>query len=171
MKKLIALSVLCATLAASSFAQDHKKPLSPPDSVENGLVKINYSKPSVRGRKIFGAGKDYLQPFGQIWRVGANAATTVEAKQDITFGGKLLKKGTYALYAIPNAGEWTFIINSNPKQWGTEYEKNKDKDLFQFTVKPEQLPTTQETFSIELKGHDAALRWENTELKIPVRKA
>lgn len=171
MKKIIALSVLCVAFAASSFAQEHKKPLSPPDSVENGLVKINYCKPSVRGRKIFGPGKDYLQPFGQIWRVGANAATTIEAKQDITFGGKLLKKGTYALYSIPNAGEWTFIVNSNPKQWGTEYEKNKDKDLFQITEKPKTLSSSQETFSIELKGHDAVLRWENTEIRIPIKKA
>lgn len=171
MKKIIALSALCMVFATSSFAQDHKKPLSPPDSVENGLVKINYCKPSVRGRKIFGPGKDYLQPFGQIWRVGANAATTIEAKQDIKFGGKLLKKGTYALYAIPNADEWTFIVNGNPKQWGTEYEKNKDKDLFQITEKPKTLSSLQETMSITLKMHDMVIRWENTEIKIPVKKA
>lgn len=171
MKKLVALSVFCIAFCTIAFAQQKKKPLSPPDSVENNLVKIDYSKPSVRNRKIFGSGEGFLQPFGKIWRVGANAATTIEAKSDILFGGKLLKKGTYALYSIPNADEWTFIINGNPKQWGTEYEKNKDKDIFQFTIKPLTLPTLQETFKIELKKNEAVLRWEYTEIRIPIRKA
>ncbi|ANI90584.1 hypothetical protein A9P82_03135 [Arachidicoccus ginsenosidimutans] len=171
MKKLLALASFCAVIFSTSFAQEHKKPLSPPAKVENKLVVINYSQPSVRSRKIFGEGSSFLQPYGQIWRVGANAATTIEAKEDIKFGGKLLKKGTYALYSIPNKNEWTFIINGNPKQWGTEYEKNKDKDLFQITEKPETLSPLQETFTMTFEGKFLVLKWENTEVKIPITKA
>lgn len=172
MKKIIALSVLCIAFAAISFAQDHVNKLSPAATVENSLVTIKYAQPSMRGRNIFGNDTTFLVPYGKVWRTGADSATHILVKNDIKIGGKLLRQGYYSLFTIPNADEWTIIINGEPKQWGAyTYEKNKDKDVLSIIAKTETLPSTQEKFTISLEDNNIVFRWENTEVKVPIEKA
>lgn len=96
-------------------------------------VTIMYGSPAVNGREIWGG----LVPYGEVWRTGANEATTIEFQTDVTVEGNEVKAGKYALFTIPGEDEWTFILNSEPKQWGA-YKYDKSKDVLRFTVKPEE---------------------------------
>jgi len=110
-----------------------------------GKVTVTYHRPSVKGRKIFGE----LVPFGQIWRLGANEATTLEISHPAKVAGKDLAAGRYALFAIPGEGEWTFVVNSTAEQWGT-YNRDEAKDVLKFTAKPAVAEMT-ESFTIALR--------------------
>ncbi len=108
-RKLGILTLLVAIIAFDGFAQDEKP--SPPRVVEGAVaganIKINYSSPAVRGRQIWGN----LVPLGEVWRAGANEATTFETDKDIKVQGEKLPKGKYSLFLIPNEGESTMIFN------------------------------------------------------------
>jgi Protein of unknown function (DUF2911) len=152
-------------IAVAAFAQEPKKPLSPPAKAEATLngkkVTIAYSAPSKRGRAIMGG----LVPYGKVWRTGANAATTLTTEGDLMIGTLLVPKGTYTLYTIPNEKEWTLIINKQSGQWGTEYDQAQDLGRVAMTVAP--VKETVETFAI---GIDKTLNltWENTRASVPV---
>lgn len=114
-------------------ANSQQKRLSPPDSAVlemNGLsVRIYYGSPSVRDRKIFG---DLVQ-YGELWRTGANEATTIVADSDVLLNGNRLPAGKYALFTIPGESQWTVVINKVADQWGA-YEYNKKEDVLRFDV-------------------------------------
>ena len=108
--------------------------MSPPDTAHldvNGLhVEISYSRPSVRGRVIFGSEDEgALQPYGSYWRVGANEATTITLNQDVTFNGMQLKAGSYSLYAIPGPDSFQIGVNTETGQWGA-WEPDFSKNVF-----------------------------------------
>jgi hypothetical protein len=134
-KSILFLSTLflCA-LSLSSFAQapQESQAASVSQTVGDTVITVTYHRPSVKGRKIWGD----LVPYGQVWRVGANDATTFETNVDVTINGQKLAAGKYALYAIPTAGDWTWIFNKNSGQWGTDYDKNKDQDVLKVSAKP-----------------------------------
>lgn len=145
-------SLLCLVLASGyTFAQVELPVPSPKARVEQrvGLtdVSIDYSRPAVNGRKIWGG----LVPYDKVWRTGANSATAITFSKDVEIGGKTVKAGEYALFSIPSASEWTFIINSNEGQKGsTEYKETLDiarvkaksvaspgvKERMEFTIDP-----------------------------------
>ncbi len=132
-------------------------------------VKIEYSRPGVKDRKIFGD----LVPFGEIWRTGANASTKISFDQDVNLGGQNVPAGTYALYTIPGQTEWTIILHKNLTYWGTPDNYNLEEDLCRFTVKSSPLATTVESFTImpnNLRDNGAiiSLMWENTAVHIPL---
>ena len=145
---------------AASFEQE----------VGSGKIKITYSRPLVRGRKIFGE----LVPFDKLWRTGASDCTVITTSEDISFGNNVLKTGSYSIYSIPSINEWTIIVNSDTTLHGeTGYDEKKD--IMRFKVPLEKSPNFYETFTIELndinsKG-EAFLKilWENTMVKIPVK--
>lgn len=145
---------------AASFEQD----------VGSGKIKITYSRPLVRGRKIFGE----LVPFDKLWRTGASDCTVITTSEDISFGNNVLKAGSYSIFSIPSINEWTIIVNSDTTLHGeTGYDEKKD--IMRFKVPLEKSPNFYETFTIELndinsKG-EAFLKilWENTMVKIPVK--
>jgi hypothetical protein len=87
-------------------------------------VRITYGRPSVDGRTIFA--EDGLVPYGEVWRTGANEATTISFSSDVTIEGESLSAGTYSLYTIPGADTWTLIFNDVANQWGTEYDESED---------------------------------------------
>src|SRR5688572_23353048 len=124
--KRIFLSALCITLfsATGVYAQpDKSKRASPPavitETTTSGVtVTIDYSQPSVKGRTI---GKE-IAAFGEVWRTGANEATSFEISKDATINGNKLAAGKYGLYSIPGEKEWTIIFNKTWKQWGTNYK-------------------------------------------------
>ncbi len=145
---------------AASFEQE----------VGSGKIKITYSRPLVRGRKIFGE----LVPFDKLWRTGASDCTVITTSEDISFGNNVLKAGSYSIFSIPSINDWTIIVNSDTTLHGeTGYDEKKD--IMRFKVPLEKSPNFYETFTIDLndinsKG-EAFLKilWENTMVKIPVK--
>ena len=129
MSKSIFLLSSFLLIGLISFAQP-SHPHSSHDTVKMKDLTVTYGRPSMNGRAIFGK----LVPYGKVWRVGADEATNVTFAKDATFGGKPVKAGTYALFAIPTETKWTVILNSNAGQWGTQYEQNKAKDVLSVDV-------------------------------------
>ncbi|MFT7343633.1 MAG: hypothetical protein ACI9XP_000207 [Lentimonas sp.] len=166
--KKINLFVAATALAFSSMvsAQIKTPQPSPTASIEQmvGLteVEIEYSRPGVKGRTIFGD----LLPFGEIWRTGANSATLIEVSDDVKIGGQAVPAGQYALYTIPGAEEWTVIIHKHLENWGAGgYDKTQD--LCRFMVKPTKLNDKVESFTIDFSNFttnsaNIELKWENT---------
>lgn len=168
-------SVIITLFALSALGQELKVPtLSPQTEVtqEVGLtqVKLSYARPSAKGRKVFGD----LVPFGEVWRTGANASTKLTFSEDVKIAGNALKAGTYALYSIPGANEWTMIIHTNTKHRslaGDVYKRAED--AFRFKVKPGKTANYVETFTLEFgdfttSSANLILSWENTQIKFPI---
>lgn len=131
-------------------------------------VEIAYSRPSMRGREIFGG----LVPFDKVWRTGANASTKISFDKDVSIAGNDLKKGTYALYTIPGKDEWTIIIHNNITHWGSGGYK-VEEDAFRFTVKPTTLSNTVETFTVDVSdlGLGTAninISWDKTKVSFAI---
>lgn len=152
--------------ALTSFAQD--KPLSPLETIEAKLdgvgTTIVYCRPSARGRTMIG-GKE---PFGEVWRTGANAATTVTFDQDVKIDGKDLAAGKYSLFTIPNKDQWTIIFNSVHTQWGA-YDYDKSKDVLRVMAKVEKPKAFVETFTISTDKTKVTLAWENYQVSFNVK--
>ncbi len=171
MKKLFSFMLLTALVAGTtqSCAQDDKsKRPSPPATFTNstnGLdVKIDYSQPAVNGRTL---GKD-IAPYGQVWRTGANEATTFEVNRDVKVEGKDLKAGKYALFTIPGESEWTLIFNKTPEQWGA-YKYEAGQDALRVAVKPTKAPSFTERMTFAQKGNKVAMMWGDTEVGFTVK--
>lgn len=156
------------------FSQINHPKASPFSKIEQevGLSKITveYSRPAVRGRTIFGD----LVPYGRIWRVGANESTKFTVNNEIKVLGNKLPKGTYALYAFPKEKEWEIVFHKNTTHWGDGREKyNPEEDAFRATLKAEKSETFQENFLITFDSitHNALNMiwvWENTKISIPI---
>lgn len=138
--------------------------------IDDTYVKIVYGSPRKRGREIFGA----LVPYGEVWRTGANEATEITTTGDLSFGKHRLPVGTYSLFTIPYPDRWTIIVNRALGQWGA-YEYNADLDLFRFDVPVRQTDKLYEGFTItfEQEGDSTFLylRWDRTEVRIPIATA
>ncbi len=178
MKRLLTAFCLLALFSLPTLEAQINTPAASPDasltqSIGLTDVKIDYSRPSMKGRTIFAA--DGLVPFGDMWRTGANASTKVEFSDDVMINGQKLAKGKYALYTIPNANEWTVIFHKNLTYWGIGgKDYTQVEDAMRLTVKPQNTGYTFETFTIDINNvkSDAAdiiLAWENTMIAIPVK--
>ena len=126
-------------------------------------VTLEYSRPAMRGRTIFGD----LVPYGEVWRTGANSNTKITFSDDVTIGGKELKKGTYAIYTIPNATSWEVIFYSDATNWGNPEKWDESKVALKTTVEVSKRPMKTETFTISfddvLEGSAVlGILWENT---------
>ncbi len=170
MKKTIFLLLLAFLgLAVQGFSQDDKsKRPSPPAQtkavVEGKTITIDYSRPSVKGRKIWGG----LVPYGEVWRTGANESTTFEVSEDVLVEGKPLAKGKYALFTIPGEKEWTIIFNKTAA-WGAYSYKESD-DVLRVTVPAKAASAPHELFTIEVfdKGI-VSLMWDNLAVDFQVK--
>ncbi|MFP5041003.1 DUF2911 domain-containing protein [Parasediminibacterium sp. JCM 36343] len=147
MKKLV---ITILTITVFSLVNTHAQITPQPSSTQSivqdfGLGKINlvYSRPNVKGRKIFGG----MEPYGKVWRTGANAATIITFTDDVTMEGKNIPAGEYGLFSIPGENEWTIIISKKPKQWGSYAYKDAD-DYLRFKVKAEHLAALTETMTL-----------------------
>lgn len=172
MKRLSFL--LFATLfTANVQAQDLKLPALSPTSkltqeFSTSSIEISYSRPSMRGRKIFGE----LVAFGNVWRTGANSATKVKFGEDVTIGGQPVKAGEYALYTIPGATEWEIILNKGVGNWGNAGYDKAD-DVARFKIAPKSLDKNVQTFTINISNItystcNIELMWEKTKVVLPV---
>ncbi len=131
-------------------------------------VTVAYGRPSMRGRKVFGG----LEPYGTVWRTGANMATKVSFSTDVTFGGEAVPAGDYALFSIPGEKEWTLILSTNANQGGA-YGYDESTDQARVTVMPERLAAPVETFAIGFEslkpaGATMTLEWESTRVAVPI---
>src|SRR6185312_8415071 len=168
--KGIFLTLIGILVTSVMYEQMDKKPASPPETatgtISGAAITINYSSPAVKGRKIWGG----LVPYDQVWRLGANKATTFETSKDITVEGRKLPAGTYSLYAIPGEKEWTFIFNSKTGQWGIKNDgsttEDPANDVLRVTVKSEKSASFNERMKFEVGKKGFSLLWEN--LKVPV---
>ncbi|MDQ3141881.1 MAG: DUF2911 domain-containing protein [Bacteroidota bacterium] len=170
-KLLIFFLCLCSSILGAQIQTPAPSPLAKIDQkVGLGNIIIEYSRPSMKNRKIFGD----LVPYNKLWRTGANMATKVTFSEDITVEGKSLAKGTYALYSIPTEDKWEIIFYADATQAGTPKTYDLTKEAVKVSVSSELLPYTFETFLIdvnEIKSDAATINliWENTMVPIKLK--
>jgi hypothetical protein len=116
-------------------------------------VTVEYGRPSVAGRKLYGA----LVPYGQVWRAGADEATTITFDKPVKIEGQALAAGRYALFLIPSEGDWTVVFNKTADQWGA-YKYDSKQDALRVTVKPKAIPAV-ETLEYGVAGDRVEMRW------------
>ncbi len=173
MKQLF-LSVLFVATSLATYAQSSLKlpALSPNAKISQDFsmssIEISYSRPSMRGRKIFGE----LEQYGRVWRTGANAPTKIKIGEDLEIAGQKIKAGEYALYTIPDRETWRVILNTGAGTWGPEGFP-KENDVARFTVKANKLEEDVQTFTINITDITfntckIELVWERTKIILPV---
>ena len=148
--------------AADERASRPSPPRQASATIGDASIVVDYSSPSVKGRQVWGG----LVPYGQVWRTGANEATTFEVSSDIMVEGKLLPAGKYGLFTIPGENKWVVIFNKVWDQWGsTSY--NEAEDALRVEVTPQNTEESTEMMSIDLEDGRMILRWEK--IAVPVR--
>jgi len=172
MRKVIVLATLLTLLATASFAQTGGAKDSPPASTTCDLgggktIKTDYSSPRMKGRKIYGD----LVPFGEVWRTGANEATTFVTSSDIVVGGKAVPAGSYTIFTVPGADKWTLIVNKKTGEWGIPYKYESD-ELARVDMSVSKLPAPVENFTIaygkSAGGCTLHIDWETTRASVNI---
>ncbi len=132
-------------------------------------ITVDYSSPRAKGRKIFGG----LVPYGEVWRAGANEATTFVTTSDLMVGGTHVPAGSYTIFAIPNKDKWTLVISKKTGEWGTAYP-GPSEDLARIDMKVSALPAAVENFTIAFgkapKGCPLIMEWETTQASVDISK-
>lgn len=169
---LVVLAAILASAGPASAQLDLPR-VSPRATVSQtvGLtdISIAYCRPGVKGRTIWGG----LVPYDQVWRTGANEATTITFSDAVTIDGKVVPAGTYGLFTIPGKESWTFILNKGAKLWGA-YEYKQEEDILRFAVKPRSTAAHQEWMQFRFENltpesADVVLAWEKIEVAFPVK--
>jgi hypothetical protein len=172
--KTLIFGTIALLMSTVVFAQGDKASRPSPAATASGTVgganiTIAYSSPAVKGRKIFGE----LIPYDKAWRAGANEATILETDKAIKIGGTQVPAGKYSLFAVPNATEWTFILNSETGQWGIKRggEANRDpaKDVATVKVKPSKSSVANERLVYTVGKKGFTLAWDDTEVTVPIK--
>ncbi|HET9743285.1 MAG TPA: DUF2911 domain-containing protein [Terriglobales bacterium] len=176
MRKQAAILFTVIFIVGSLFAQrqDKSKRPSPPGTAEftfadGKKVTIDYSRPHAKGRKIVGG----LVPYGQVWRTGANEATSLKTDTDLNIGGTTVPAGNYTLYTLPSESGWKLIVNKQTGQWGTVYDEKQD--FARIDMQTSSLPEMVEQFTMSFSksGDDSAtlnLDWEKTRASVEVKE-
>ena len=182
MKKLFALCTLAFLSAAMTYsaaiagakaqATDKSKRPSPAAHAEfrfgdGKTVIVDYSSPGAKGRVVYGG----LVPYGQIWRAGANEATTFVTNTDLMVGGRAVPAGSYTIFVIPKQDKWTLIINKKTGEWGVPYP-GESSELLRVDMKVSALPAPVEDFRIafDKAGNNGTMRmdWETTRASVEI---
>ena len=169
-------SLLASGMLLASAAQAQTKltvpPLSPTTHIRQGFstsyIDLTYSRPSLRGRVAFGT----LVPNATVWRTGANTVTKVRFGEEVKINGQAVPAGAYALLTIPDAKEWTFILNRDTAQWGA-YEYKPALDVLRVKARPTQLAAPVETMSLTVENlrpnaADLVVSWDRTQVALPL---
>lgn len=192
MKKFTVILVACLLTVHSVIAQTKAaKPMMPDSNYIKNLaprpspmsiaktmlgdkyVKVVYSRPFKKGRKIFGTkAESAIVPYGEVWRTGANEATELTTTADLNLNGKTLKAGTYSVFTIPQQGKWTVIFNSVLGQWGA-YSYAADKDVLRLEVPATAVDSEFEAFTIGFEntgdGTNLVMVWDKTKVSVPIK--
>ena len=166
--------IVAVLIVMTAAAVAQQKPLSPPGQAtltfaDGKTVTITYNRPSMRNRKIFGG----LVPYDQVWRTGANAATSLKTDVDLNIGGTTVPKGSYTLYTLPGMNQWQLIINKQTGQWGTKYDQGQDLGRIPMKVTQRSAGLELFTISFDKTGGDSGvlqLEWENTIASVDVKE-
>ena len=180
MMKTIKLLLLGMVVAFGSTAQIKTPFPSSAGSVGStvGLteVSIEYFRPKKKGRKIFGAGDEYLVKYGEMWRTGANSGSKLELSTDVQIGGEEVKAGKYLILTIPGKDEWSFILYSDVSLGGNVAGYEDSKKVLKLQIKPVKLNDVVETMTFGIsdisEDNNTAniyFAWENTGLKVPLK--
>jgi hypothetical protein len=165
MKRSLFLAIAIILVTLNGYSQITPQPSSTQTITQQfglGAITLTYSRPNVKGRKIFG----YVEPYDKVWRTGANSATTLSFSDDVVIEGHPVPASEYGLFSIPGENEWTIILSKKPKQWGA-YTYSAADDLLRFTVRPVKLPRPVETLTLAFENMfptsgELHLLWENT---------
>jgi len=155
-------------LDISYYPENYPAAKTQKKTIEPLIARVIYSRPSMNGRKIFGALIDY----GKIWRLGANEATEIEFFKDVLINKIKVKKGRYSLYALPNANKWLIILNKEIDSWGA-FLYDSTKDVVRIEVVPELSAQTVESFTMFFEKTTSPffnlnMYWENTKVVLPI---
>jgi hypothetical protein len=173
-KAIAAVSVLCLALAVSVVVlraqQDKSKRPSPPAKATLDLgggqsVTVDYSSPRLKGRHV----GEEIAPYGQVWRTGANEATTFVTTAEVSVGGTAVAAGSYTLFTIPNKDKWVLIISKKTGEWGTDYP-GPSNDVARVDMKVSSLPSPVENFTISFDKGLMNLDWASTRASVAVAK-
>ncbi|NIP82523.1 MAG: DUF2911 domain-containing protein, partial [Gemmatimonadetes bacterium] len=193
LNRLVFTLTVAALLApAAGVAQAEEEPgrrLSPVGitkaHIGDAYVKVTYGRPFIRDRAIFGADTTYLVPFDRLWRTGANEATEITLTEPLQVGGTLVEAGTYAMFTVPGASSWEVRLSPQLGLDGTGWLDpatgeftpdvyDSERDVATFTVEPTQMDEVVDPFTMEFEpkdgGADLVLRWERTEVRIPIER-
>jgi hypothetical protein len=174
MKRYILTAFAFASIIGAMQAQVKMPAPSPTQSIKQDFgtasIELTYSRPSVKGRKILGQ----QDPWGKVWRTGANAATRIRFNEPVEIGGKKIDSGTYVIYTVPRKNEpWDVIINKGINNWGTDGYKESD-DICRFTASPvKKRKQHTETFTmlfanIKPESCELSIMWDNWTLSFPI---
>ena len=175
----INLLVILLIIAFITNAQSIQTPAPSPFATFSQMVglteiKMEYSRPSVKGRNIFGTGEGFLIQHGSLWRTGANNATQISFSTDVRVNGKDVPAGTYAIYTVPGADEWKFILYKDLSVGGNTDDYKTEDELASFMIKPMKPAKKVETLTFGINNitpESAAtldLMWENAHVSIPI---
>ena len=173
MKKRVALSgLLLPVLTLLACAQDQSKRPSPPAQAQckfsdGKIIKSDYSSPRMKGRKIFGG----VVPYGQVWRTGANEASTLVTDTNVKIGDKDVPAGSYTIFTLPNADKWTLIISKKTGEWGIPYPGEGDDFVrVDMRVSPLSAPVENFTIGFDQTGSTCAMHidWEKTRAAVDI---
>jgi hypothetical protein len=178
-RTLIFLSIiaLCLFLYSVFVENIFAKRLSPKDTVKFELndlkLKVFYNRPFRKNREVFGA----LVPYNQVWRTGANEATTFETNKDLEVNGMLLAEGKYTLWTVPKDSAWTVIFNSKQYSWGVNAEMkpmwDPNYDVVNIEVPVHKLNKPVEQFTIAFDNSTdnlfLTMAWDDTKVSVPLK--
>ncbi len=172
MKKILTTTLVAISLCMNSKAQVKMPAPSPTQTIKQnfamGSIELNYSRPSAKGRKVFGD----LVPLGKLWRTGANEATKIVFSEPVEIGGKKVDSGAYVIYTIPSEENWEIILNKGINNWGVDGYKEAE-DVIRFRIAPVKTKNMVETFTMQfadVKPESCSIEilWEKTIVSIPV---
>lgn len=171
-KRIVFPTLLAFLFTTVAFAQMSKSRPSPAASATCDLgggktIKTDYSSPRMKGRKIYGD----LVPFGEVWRTGANEATTFVTSADVVVGGKTVPAGSYTIFTVPGADKWTLIVNKKTGEWGIPYKYESD-ELARVDMSVSKLPAPVEDFTIAYDksagGCKLRIDWATTRASVDI---
>jgi len=174
MKKIAVAVLFVFSLCLISSAQDKSKRPSPPEQAQckfsdGKTITIDYSSPRAKGRKIFGD----LVPFGQVWRTGANEATTFVTSTGVTAEGRDVPAGNYTIFTVPDQNKWTLIVNKKTGEWGIPY-KYESEELVRIPMSVSKTSGPVENFTIRFdQGGNACtlnISWEETQASVKLNE-
>ena len=166
-RRITLLTGLIFTLTVFAACQKPSPAASASCDLGGKTIKTAYSSPRMKGRKIYGG----LVPFGEVWRTGANEATTFVTSGDLNVGGKTVPAGSYTIFTVPAAGKWTLIVNKKTGEWGIPYTYESD-ELARVDMKTSMLPSPLKNFTINYaksgSGCTLQIDWETTRASVDI---
>lgn len=171
-KPVFAAVLVLALCVLSSAQQDKSKRPSPPAQAQckfsdGKTITVDYSSPRMKGRKIFGG----LVPYGEVWRTGANDATTFVTTANVSIEGKDVPAGSYTIFTVPEQDKWTLIVNKQTGEWGVPY-KYEANELARLPMQASRTSSPVENFTISFNQSGSActlqMSWENTQASVQV---